>query len=412
MSRAPSRHHRHPANSPARFAQASYPEPEPSPGDPRLSPSPRIFAHVQHLLGTGHLRRMAALCGALAARGARVVLVSGGERPGDFAIPAGVEFVQLPPARAEDARFRALVGPDGTPVDEAWRADRRARVLRAFEEEAPDAVVVEHFPFGRRMMEFELLPLVEAARARQPRPLLACSVRDVLVAKDDPARRAAMVARAAALFDRVLFHGDDALLPLAASLPEATALAPILAATGYVATPAPGRDAPGEDGRDEIVVSAGGGPVGRRLLDCTLEARALSRERGRTWRILAAATGLAPRREPGLVVEANRPDFPVLVARAWLSVSQAGYNTVTDLLAARARSVLVPFAAEGENEQSLRAAALAARGLATVVNEAELTPQMLARAIDTTAAAPRPTNDIALDGASRGARLILGWCAR
>ncbi|MFM8682153.1 MAG: glycosyl transferase family 28, partial [Alphaproteobacteria bacterium] len=268
---------------------------------------------------------MAALCGALAARGARVVLVSGGERPGGFVVPAGVEFLQLPPARAEDARFRALVRPDGTPVDEAWRADRRARVLRAFEEEAPDAVLVEHFPFGRRMMEFELLPLVEAAHARRPRPLLACSVRDVLVAKDDPARRAAMVARAAALFDRVLFHGDEALLPLAASLPEATSLAPILAATGYVATPAPGQDAPGddlpgEDGRDEIVVSAGGGPVGRRLLDCALEARALSRERGRTWRILAAATGLAPRREPGLVVEANRPDFPALVARAWLSV--------------------------------------------------------------------------------------------
>jgi predicted glycosyltransferase len=355
---------------------------------------------------------MAALCGALAARGAHVVLASGGERPGGFVVPAGVEFLQLPPARAEDARFRALVRPDGAPVDEAWRADRRARVLRAFEEAAPDAVLVEHFPFGRRIMEFELLPLVEAARARRPRPLLACSVRDVLVARRDPARRAAMVARAAALFDRVLFHGDEALLPLAASLPEATALAPILAATGYVATPAPGHDAPGMDGEDEILVSAGGGAVGRRLLDCALEARLLSRERGRTWRVLAAATGLAPRREPGLVVEPNRPDFPALVARAWLSVSQAGYNTVVDVLAARARSVLVPFAAEGETEQSLRAAALAARGLATVVNEAELTPQMLSRAIDTTAAAPRPSHDIALDGAQEGARMILGWCAR
>ncbi len=355
---------------------------------------------------------MAALCGALAGHGARVVLASGGTRPGDFRVPAGVEFLQLDPARAEDARFRALVRPDFTPVDEAWRAGRRARLLRALDEASPDVVLVEHFPFGRRIMEFELLPLVEAARARRPRPLLASSVRDVLVAKRDPARRAAMVARAAALFDRVLFHGDDSLLPLRASLPEAEALAPILAATGYIATPSPDVDAGGEDGRDEVVVSAGGGAVGRRLLDCALAARALSRERGRTWRVLAAATGLAPRREPGLVVEPNRPDFPALLGRAWLSVSQAGYNTVTDLLSARARCVLVPFAAEGENEQSLRAAALEARGLATVVNEAELTPQMLARAIDKAAAAPRPSHDIALDGAERGARIILGWCAR
>jgi hypothetical protein len=37
---------------------------------------------------------------------------------------------------------------------------------------------------------------------------------------------------------------------------------------------------------------------------------------------------------------------------------------------------------------------------------------MLSRAIDTTAAAPRPSHDIALDGAQEGARMILGWCAR
>ena len=34
-------------------------------------------------------------------------------------VPAGVEFLQLPPARAEDARFRALVRPDGAPVDDS-----------------------------------------------------------------------------------------------------------------------------------------------------------------------------------------------------------------------------------------------------------------------------------------------------
>ena len=36
---------------------------------------PRLLLHVQHLLGTGHLRRMAAIAGALAARGAAVTLI-------------------------------------------------------------------------------------------------------------------------------------------------------------------------------------------------------------------------------------------------------------------------------------------------------------------------------------------------
>jgi predicted glycosyltransferase len=74
--------------------------------------------------------------------------------------------------------------------------------------------------------------------------------------------------------------------------------------------------------------------------------------------------------------------------------------------------VLVPFAAERENEQSLRAEALAARGLATCLDEAELSPQMLAQAIDRVAAAPGPAHDIRLDGAARGAALLLAWCRR
>ena len=95
-----------------------------------------------------------------------------------------------------------------------------------------------------------------------------------------------------------------------------------------------------------------------------------------------------------------------------LSVSQAGYNTVVDLLAARARAVLVPFAEHGETEQALRAQALAARGLATVLTEAELTPDMLARAIDVAAEAGRPNHDIDLDGAARSADLLLAWSRR
>lgn len=375
------------------------------------SDPPRLLLHVQHLLGTGHLRRMTAIAGALAARGAAVTLMSGGPPLSDLVVPPGIDLVHLPPARAADATFRVLLDADGRPVDDAWRAARRAHVLAVLARTRPDLLLIEHFPFGRRMLEFELLPLIAAARA-QPRPaFVASSVRDVLVAKPEPRKRAAMVARAAELFDRVLFHGDPALIDLARSLPEATALGDRLVATGYVALPAP-PPPPGDDGVDEIVISAGGGAVGRRLLDCALQARAVSAERHRRWRILAAGTGLAARRDDGLIVEPNRPDFPALLARARLSVSQAGYNTVVDLLAARTRAVLVPFAAERENEQSLRAEALAARGLATCLDEAELSPQMLAQAIDRVAAAPGPAHDIRLDGAARGAALLLAWCRR
>lgn len=375
------------------------------------SSAPRLLLHVQHLLGTGHLRRMAAIADALARRGAEVTLVSGGVPLQDFAPPGGVTFVQLPPARAADATFRVLLDAGGAPVDDAWRAARRDALLAILARTRPDLVLIEHFPFGRRMLEFELLPLIAAARALKRPAIVACSVRDVLVTKPDAAKRAAMVARARTLFDTVLFHGDPALIGLARSLPEAAALGDHLVATGYVALPAPAAPA-GDTGADEILVSAGGGAVGRRLLDCALAARTLSAQRTRRWRIMAAATGLAPQRAEGLVVEPNRADFPALMARAWLSVSQAGYNTVVDMLAARVRAVLVPFAAAQENEQSQRAAALGARGLAICLDEAELTPDMLAKAIDRAAAAPRPAHDIRLDGAARSADLLLARCRR
>jgi predicted glycosyltransferase len=90
-----------------------------------------------------------------------------------------------------------------------------------------------------------------------------------------------------------------------------------------------------------------------------------------------------------------------------LSVSQGGYNTVVELLAAGARSVIVPFAAPGETEQTRRADRLAAEGLAHVLAEAELTPERLAAAIDQALAA-RPPQGRAIDlgGAEEAARAV------
>ena len=58
-----------------------------------------------------------------------------------------------------------------------------------------------------------------------------------------------------------------------------------------------------------------------------------------------------------------------MLRRCRVSVSQAGYNTVLDILAARAAAVVVPFASGRETEQSLRAERLAARGVLELVRE-------------------------------------------
>nr|WP_246337499.1 glycosyltransferase [Azospirillum oleiclasticum] len=109
----------------------------------------------------------------------------------------------------------------------------------------------------------------------------------------------------------------------------------------------------------------------------------------------------------GVIVERARPDFPALLARCRLSISQAGYNTVLDLLQAGCRAVVVPFAAGSETEQATRARLLEARGRLTVVEEAGLTPESLAAGVARTLAAPPPAPiRLELDGAARTARLL------
>ncbi|MCY3670235.1 MAG: glycosyltransferase, partial [Alphaproteobacteria bacterium] len=100
------------------------------------------------------------------------------------------------------------------------------------------------------------------------------------------------------------------------------------------------------------------------------------------------ASELARAASSGVIVERARPDFQALLGRAHLSVSQGGYNTVMEVLAAGLRAVVAPYAGGHESEQTLRAGALAERGALQVVAEDELSPERLAAAIDRALAGP------------------------
>lgn len=371
--------------------------------------APRVMIWVQHLLGIGHRRRAAAIARALAERGAEVAFVTGGAGAPEVD-PDRVRVVALPAARAEDASYRGLVDEHGREVDDAWRAARRDRLLAAFAAHAPHVLVTETYPFGRRLLRFELEPLVEHARAARCR--LVCSIRDVLQPPSNPSRARAAADCVLACCDAVLVHGDPAFVRLEASFPETERIRELIRYTGYVAA-GPGPAAPPGVGEGEIVVSAGGGVVARRLVEAALESA--RRDPGLAWRMLigpnAGAGALAAwcRTAPeNAIVEPNRADFGSILSRARLSVSQAGYNTVTDILAAGVRAVLVPFSAEGEREQSIRARVLQSAGVAQVIDEARLSSETLLDLVrQTDASAVPPRRSIRLDGATQSAEAIL-----
>lgn len=356
----------------------------------------RAFFYVQHLLGIGHLKRAATIAQALREAGFEVTLASGG------APVEGIPVLQLPPATS-DASFRDLLDERGEPVDEAWRARRRDVLLQAFVDFSPDVLLVELFPFGRRQMRFELVALLEQAASR----LVVCSVRDILQPR--PEREEQALEHFERYFDRLLVHGDPRCAPFELSFGRAARLAGKLHYTGYVVQEEVNE---GNAGAGEVLVSAGGGAVGRRLLETAIRARPLTALRRRTWRILAGvnAREVETLEDDGVIVERARSDFGQRLRNCIVSVSQAGYNTVAETLQAGARSVLVPFAGGGELEQTLRATLLAGRGLVETVEEEALSPATLAAAIDRAADAPRPpAGAVDLGGARRSAQLVREW---
>ena len=364
----------------------------------------KVFFYVQHLLGIGHLRRAATLARALEQAGFEVTLASGGKPV------AGYRVLQLPPA-SSDASFLHLLDEHGNPVDDAWKRRRRDALLAAYAAAAPDVLLIELFPFGRRQMRFELLPLLGIAKEAPRRPLIVCSVRDLIQAK--PEREKEIVECFEYFYDHLLVHGDPRLARFERSFGATDRIASKLHYTGYVVQDIP--ETVSDAGNEEVLVSAGGGAVGQRLLETAIAARALSSLRDRTWRVLAGINAenfdaLQMRAGSGVVVERFRNDFTLRLRNCVLSVSQAGYNTVLETLQARARAVVVPFGGVAESEQTLRANLLAERGLLEVVEEAALTPATLAAAIDRAAARPRPgPGAIDLDGARRSAELLRQW---
>jgi predicted glycosyltransferase len=387
----------------------------------------RVLLYVQHLLGTGHLKRAVLLADAISRAGLDVTLVSGG-LPVPGLVPQHARWVQLPPVAAADLTFKSLVDARGRAVDDALRQARCDALLALWHATDPQLLLVELFPFGRRQMRFELIPLLDAARQSPRRPLIVSSVRDVLGGgQKDAQRQARMLELFDRYFDHVLVHGDPALLPFERTFAHVPELGARLHYTGYVVD-APRADAGTADGaldgRDEVLVSAGGGAVGMPLLMAAIHARASTHLAELRWRVLvgagvdaagfAALVDLAQTLHGDtVIVERNRTDFLRLLARCRVSVSQAGYNTVMETLQCGARAVLVPFAGGSESEQTLRARLLAERGWIELVEESELAPSTLAGAIDRAARRPRPAaGRVRCDGAQASARLVRGWLER
>ncbi len=363
---------------------------------------------VTHLLGAGHLSRALTLGRAYADAGDEVQVVSGGFPVSQLA-KDGITLVQLPPLRSDGVNFKRLLGEDGSAVDDAYRNRRIAALRAAFHAFEPDVVITELYPFGRRTLRHEFRDLIETARQSANRPLILSSIRDILAPPTKPERIAEADAILAELYDGILVHSDPDNTRLELSWPLHESWSSKIHYTGYVVPAAP-EPQPDGIGKDEVLVSAGGGSIGDELFNTALEAARQTPDL--TWRILVGGADAADRitafRAKGspAIVEAARPDFREMMCHARASISMCGYNTALDVLQSGVPAIFIPFDAGTEVEQGIRAEALGKLGGIKTLRRATLTPQQLLDGLEDLQKEPkRQITQKGFDGAAQTAAL-------
>lgn len=376
----------------------------------------KIMFYSQHVLGIGHFFRSMALAQALNRH--QVLFVEGGDPLPGFVAPDHIRRLFLPPLMM-DSEFKAMVTQEALDPEEI-KPRRKRLLMEAFEDFAPDVLITELFPFGRKQFRFELMPLLEAARKKPVRTRVVCSLRDILVEKANPdTYEEGVLHTLHSHYDLLLVHSDPRLIPLKETFQTVDKLRIPLVYTGFVVRKPPPRPITNQDHRSTkvIVVSSGGGKVGVDLLEATLRAvRDCSREELRLRAFIGpfmdpsdrARLEDIARGDPRMDLCPFSLDFLSELAKADLSVSMAGYNTCMDILSAGIKSLVYPF--PQNREQALRAGKLEEAGHLKVL--CDLDQETLSAAIlgglDTPPPAPRMHLD--LTGAETTALLVEKHC--
>lgn len=345
----------------------------------------RILFYCQSSLGIGHTIRSLRIAAGLS-EAFEVHFLNGGETIEDLQIPHRINMIQLP-AITSDAEFTRLQsGTPGLSLEQAF-AERQAVMLDACERLAPGIVLIELYPFGRGQFKRELKPLLKLARSQGSR--VVCSLRDILVARRDPAAyENKVVDTMNRFFDLLLVHSDPAFQSLAETFARLDDIRASAVYTGYVVPevkPEPVART------DTIIASIGGGRFGHELAEAVVRAAPLLA--GRIPHSIRLYTGpfcpgvVAGRlRElaqghDNITVERFTPDLHHKLQSAAMSISMGGYNTTMNILATGVRAMMMGCTNNGGMDQVERVEKLARLGVVNAIRPADLEPERFARRI-------------------------------
>jgi len=354
----------------------------------------RIALYSHDSQGLGHVRRNSLLAAAVvdARPDVDVLLLSGAPEVSALPLPARTEVVKIPSlAKNSAGQYGARSLRCSLEELVSMRTAILAGALTSF---APDLFIVDKTPRGAFGELDEVLPLLREVHGTRT----VLGLRDVLddVSATEKEWQAARTTEAIrSLYDQVWVYGDPRLFDTAAEYGWSAETRRKVVYTGYLALDRDRllpdmpeehtRAAAFEPRRAPFVLGlVGGGQDGARVARAFAEARYPTGHQGvlvtgpyAPAELLDGLNRTAARR-PDLQVARIASNVPTLVSRSSATVSMGGYNSSCELMAGGRPALLVPRT-HPRKEQALRAARMAAHGLADVQDADGLTPEALSR---------------------------------
>ena len=370
---------------------------------------PRILYYCQSLVGIGHLTCSLRIIQELLPH-CDVDLVYGGLDTGTPLVQIGLRSLRLATLLHDEDSGEFFAPDDLRPLFEIW-ADR-AQAIAGFLRMPYQGIVVEFYPFGRRRFKDEILGLVRAVRAACGEVPVFSSVREVLVPRPVENERR-MLESVNKHIHTVFVRGDPDVIRFDETFSLAPELGDRLCYTGYISPPPPAKR-PAR--KQQVLVSQGGGNVGRELLVAAVGAAALMPQ---LHFLLACGSRTLPEEIESLraqVRSANVEIVPFLadfmrhLMESAASISMGGDNTLLDVLRARTPGLAYPY--QDNPEQGIRIRKFAEKGLMHELGPADLQPARLKARIEHALQAPYPTQTVRMNGARETADRIRATIAQ
>ena len=369
----------------------------------------KVMFYCQHTLGMGHLVRSIEIVKGLIPY-FQICFINGGQIINEFEFPPEIEVINIPAVKT-DTEFNQLQSVDDNLTIEQAKTTRKEILLNVCDRFKPDILIVELFPFGRKRFDFELIPLLQKAKARKIK--VVSSVRDILVTKQNQQEHELRVCNLIdEYFDLVLVHGDPNFIKLEQSFSRINTLKCPVYHTGYVSQLGTQNNASNKDFSDDkplILVSVGGGRFGHSLLECVAQTAPLLRDKiPHQFKVFTGPfcpLSLFQRlleetnNQDNISVELYSSNLINYMQLADLSISMSGYNTTMNILSTGVKAMMMAFYGNNDREQETRVKKLASLGRVKIIQNQDLFPQKFAQNIIDYLQQKPSTLNLNLDGA-------------